>query len=80
VAQEVLLAREAGVPVEGICLYPIIDRPDWHDLAHWHHSGLWDLIPDASGCLHRVLVEEYQAALAEVQHHLRGGVGSTESG
>jgi glycosyltransferase involved in cell wall biosynthesis len=35
------LAR--GVPLEGICLYPLIDRPDWEEPARWHRSGLWDL-------------------------------------
>ena len=35
--------RAAGVPLEGICLYPLIDRPDWEDTAHWHRSGLWEV-------------------------------------
>ena len=33
-------AWEHGVPVEGICLYPIIDRPE-DDPQQWHRSGLW---------------------------------------
>ncbi|EJL22060.1 glycosyltransferase family 4 protein [Novosphingobium sp. AP12] len=28
---EVRLARQLGVPVEGICLYPILDHPGWDD-------------------------------------------------
>lgn len=67
VATEVALARSVGVPVEGICLYPILDRPDWHDPEHWHHSGLWDLLPDDAGRLQRVLVPEYAAALRDAQ-------------
>ena len=43
IAGEVERARGAGVPVEGICLYPVIDRPDWSNAEHWHHSGLWDI-------------------------------------
>src|SRR5690606_16918982 len=39
VAQEVSVARGAGVPVEGICLYPIIDHNDWDD-DHVRPSGL----------------------------------------
>ena len=42
-AAEVEKARRRGVPVGGICLYPLIDRPDWNDLHHWHHSGLWNV-------------------------------------
>src|SRR5690606_7682799 len=40
----VLRARENGVPVHGLCLYPLINRPDWDDAAHWHDSGLWDVV------------------------------------
>ncbi|MGA0531650.1 beta-glucosidase [Hansschlegelia sp. KR7-227] len=31
VAQEVAAAREAGTPVEGVCLYPILDYPGWEN-------------------------------------------------
>jgi hypothetical protein len=63
VAEEVSLARAMGVPMEGICIYPIIDRPDWEDPSHWHHSGLWDLRPDEANRLERVLCEEYAGEL-----------------
>lgn len=45
VARECATARRAGVPLEGVCLYPIIDRPDWDHLTPWHRSGLWDARP-----------------------------------
>jgi beta-glucosidase/6-phospho-beta-glucosidase/beta-galactosidase len=67
VSQEVAKAREAGVGVEGLCVYPIIDRPDWEDPNHWHQSGLWELQRDASGRLRRVLCEEYAEALRLAQ-------------
>jgi beta-glucosidase/6-phospho-beta-glucosidase/beta-galactosidase len=31
IGHEVEAAREAGVPVEGICIYPITDYPGWED-------------------------------------------------
>ncbi|MBV9748477.1 MAG: beta-glucosidase, partial [Acetobacteraceae bacterium] len=34
VAGEVRAARRAGVPVEGICLYPVMDYPGWRDERH----------------------------------------------
>lgn len=46
VAREVAHARAAGTPVQGVCLYPIVDRPDWDDCGHWHHSGMWDHLPE----------------------------------
>jgi hypothetical protein len=67
VAEEATAARAAGVPLEGLCIYPVIDRPDWDDPEHWHHSGLWDLHPTADGRLERVPCLEYLADLREVQ-------------
>jgi beta-glucosidase/6-phospho-beta-glucosidase/beta-galactosidase len=67
VAEEASAARRAGVPVEGLCLYPVIDRPDWDDPSHWHHSGLWDLHPAAGGRLERVPCAEYLAELRAAQ-------------
>ena len=46
IAGEVRAAREAGVPVTGLCLYPFVDRPDWDDAAHWHRSGVFDVRAD----------------------------------
>ena len=40
IAGEVREARGHGVPIEGICLFPIIDRPDLQNPAIWHSSGL----------------------------------------
>ncbi len=34
VAGEVRAAKRAGVPVEGICLYPVMDYPGWNDDRH----------------------------------------------
>lgn len=34
VAGEVRAARHAGVPVEGVCLYPVTDYPGWSDDRH----------------------------------------------
>lgn len=70
IADEVRLALAAGVPLEGVCLYPILDRPDWDDLNHWHNSGLWDLILDERGGLRRALNRPYAEALAAAQRLL----------
>ncbi len=34
IGAEVAAARSAGVPVEGICLYPIVNHPGWDDDRH----------------------------------------------
>jgi beta-glucosidase/6-phospho-beta-glucosidase/beta-galactosidase len=71
VAEEAGEARAAGVPLEGLCIYPILDRPDWDDPAHWHNSGLWDLRPGENGTLERVPCAEYLAELRQVQARAR---------
>ncbi|WP_131114881.1 glycosyltransferase family 4 protein [Lichenihabitans psoromatis] len=41
VASEVRAALAAGVPVEGLCVYPVINHPGWDDERHCH-NGLLD--------------------------------------
>lgn len=42
ICEEVRNAMELGVPVEGICLYPICDYPGWDD-ERLCQTGLWGL-------------------------------------
>jgi beta-glucosidase/6-phospho-beta-glucosidase/beta-galactosidase len=69
-SHELSLAVDAGVPLQGICLYPILDRFEWDDPTHWHNSGLWDLVPDGGGTLTRVLNQEYADELLRSQRRL----------
>lgn len=58
VAGEVRSAIEANVPVEGICLYPIVNFPGWDDERHCF-NGLWDYPDDAGGReIYQPLVQE----------------------
>src|SRR4051794_38452677 len=66
IARECRIAIERGVPLEGACLYPILDRFDWDDHQHWHNSGFWDMLPDDRGHYRRVLNEEYARSLRAV--------------
>ena len=71
VAEEVARAREAGIELEGLCIYPMIDRPDWDDPDHWHNSGLWDVRRQEDGRLERVLSRDYAQALRHAQARIR---------
>jgi beta-glucosidase/6-phospho-beta-glucosidase/beta-galactosidase len=76
---EVLLAIASGLPLEGICLYPIIDRFEWNDPTHWHNSGLWDFNVEPDGTLRRVLNEQYAEELCRSQRRLaRLGFGAVQ--
>jgi len=64
---ELELAIDAGIPLEGVCLYPIIDRFEWENPSHWHNSGLWDFELDAGGNFQRVINAPYAAQLRQSQ-------------
>jgi hypothetical protein len=60
VADECVRALDAGVPLHGCTLYPILNHPGWLDDRHCQ-NGLWDYADDAG---HRVV---YEPLLAEIQ-------------
>ncbi|MFL6587492.1 MAG: NAD(P)-binding protein [Luteimonas sp.] len=73
VTLQVRIAREAGLDIEGICLYPVVDRPDWEDGAHWHRCGLWDahpLAPHLPPLLARAYARGYANARRRLHHAL----------
>jgi beta-glucosidase/6-phospho-beta-glucosidase/beta-galactosidase len=42
IADECAHVLRKGLPLQGVCIYPLIDRPDWDHTHEWHRSGLWD--------------------------------------
>ncbi len=67
---EICKALQNGVPIEGVCLYPILDRFEWDDPSHWHNSGLWDYDIQADGTFRRVLNAEYASELRLCQERV----------
>lgn len=58
IAHEVTAARSQGVPVEGLCLYPIFDYPGWDDERHCP-TGLFGYAePDGGRPLYEPLADE----------------------
>jgi beta-glucosidase/6-phospho-beta-glucosidase/beta-galactosidase len=57
IAEEVRVAIQAGIPVQGICIYPILNHPGWDDDRHCR-NGLWDYArPDGTREIYRPLAE-----------------------
>jgi hypothetical protein len=57
VAEETQIAIDQGVPLHGLCLYPIVNHPGWEDGRHCH-NGLWDYADDTgSRPLHEPLAD-----------------------
>jgi beta-glucosidase/6-phospho-beta-glucosidase/beta-galactosidase len=67
VATECAAVLQAGMPLWGVCLYPIIDRPDWDHMEPWHNSGLWDAAQQPGQIPQRILYKPYADALLEAQ-------------
>lgn len=60
VAEEARAAIGAGVPLEGICLYPILNHPGWDDDRHCF-NGLWDYArADGQREIYQPLAEEIE--------------------
>lgn len=60
VLDEVYAAMEEGVPIEGVCLYPILNHPGWDNDRHCT-NGLWDYAGDEGNR------EIYKPLAAELQ-------------
>jgi len=58
VSAEVGAALRQGLPVEGICLYPIVNFPGWEN-DRYCHNGLWDYPTEAGEReIHQPFAEE----------------------
>lgn len=72
ITDEVEALLDQGVPLRGICLYPILGMPEWHEPHKWTRMGLWDLAPQ-SPTLGRVIYAPMLEALREAQQRLEPG-------
>jgi len=77
IGEEVLKAHALGVPIDGVCLYPAINRPDWERPGHWHESGLWEVDAALPG-LPRRLNRTYARALLRAQRKISRGLTGAE--
>jgi len=60
VAAECHAAKENGIDLQGICLYPVVNHPGWEDERHCH-NGLWDYCDDeGTREIHKPLAQELQ--------------------
>jgi hypothetical protein len=78
VAEECAAVLRVGLPLQGVCLYPLVDRPDWDYLDQWHQSGLWDADlsqPGPGRVLHQPSADALLQAQAVVSAALVSGPG-----
>lgn len=75
ICDEVHAAVQAGIPIEGICLYPVTDYPGWSNNRHCP-CGLFGA-PDVNGDrpVHRPLAEELAVQQRRFSQQPSGGNG-----
>lgn len=78
VAEESFKLVREGIPLWGVCYYPVTDRPDWDDLTYWHHSGIWDADPLAPAT-NRILHEPSADALLYGQKKLQAVLATAQN-
>lgn len=70
--------RREGIPIHGVCLYPVLGMPEWHAQDEWTRMGLWDL-NEVSHDLARTAHEPSMRALGEAQRQVeRAGIERRE--
>jgi hypothetical protein len=57
-----------GIPLRGLCLYPILGMPEWHDPDIWTPMGLWDPVCHRDPCGDRLICEPMLEALQSVRY------------
>lgn len=62
-----ILLRER-VPLKGLCLYPILGMPEWHEPDVWTPMGLWDPVCHKEPQGERLICEPMLEALNSVRH------------
>lgn len=69
ITEQCIEVLEKKIPFNGICIYPIIDRPDWDDLTTWYHSGIWECHLESAQ--YRLLNPEYRDAVLKCQEKMQ---------
>lgn len=57
IVDECILAKKNGVDLNGICIYPVTDRPDWDDLSSYSQCGIWDLDETSNRIPHQQYID-----------------------
>ena len=68
VADEAEMLLLDGVSIRGVCLYPILGMPEWHDPDIWTPMGLWDPVCHRDPCGERLICGPMLEALQSVRH------------
>ncbi|MBF4507726.1 hypothetical protein IRZ83_13700 [Flavobacterium sp. JLP] len=63
-----LIAKENGVDLNGICIYPVTDRPDWDNLNSYSNCGIFDLDENGERIAHQEYIESIKNATSKFKN------------
>ncbi len=72
ITDETQALLKEGIPLKGICLYPILGMPEWHTRHQWTPMGLWDLQHQQVG-MHRKIYKPMLEKLRHAQQRMANG-------
>ena len=75
---DVAVTLERGIPLRGVCLYPVIGMPAWHEPETWLRMGLWDVV-DGDRVLHEPMLKELSRLLGSGRDIVEGGFNGRRS-
>ena len=75
IMHECRIASERGIHLEGICIYPIVDRPDWDDLNSYCQCGIVDMDHEKN----RVPYPEYMEIISNASFNVNTRANSSLS-
>lgn len=61
VAEQCETLLDQGVPLRGVCLYPILGMPEWHAPGEWVAMGLWDIMHDHPARIRQLCAPMWEA-------------------
>lgn len=73
IGEDIAILLSEGVPLRGVCLYPILGMWEWHAPERWLPMGMWDI--DQANGMRRTLHAPMRDALLEVQERLLNEAG-----
>jgi beta-glucosidase/6-phospho-beta-glucosidase/beta-galactosidase len=77
ITTDCLMALKMGVELKGICIYPVLDRPDWDTLNNID-CGIWGYDAGGNRCIQMDYIDTVQRCIAQVEDYLAGGTRTME--
>ncbi|MDT0643953.1 hypothetical protein RM553_14035, partial [Zunongwangia sp. F363] len=69
-------AISLGVDLRGLCIYPVIDRPDWDNLQSYSNCGIWDLDGDKNRIAHETTRTTVKRCMDFMERRLKQKTGN----